>query len=528
MWIRFCLLVVIFFSSCQQKKPATLKPKILHMNIHQEPSNIDPRKGSDWISSVMHFNLFEGLIRLNPDGSLTPAQAESVDISTDLLVYTFHLRKTFWSNGEPVTAQDFEMSWKKILSPDFPAPNAHLLYPIKNAERAKKGEVPVEDVGIRSIDDKTLVVTLQYPVPYFLNLISFSTFFPVSYKIDTQVSDWTSDATPSFVSNGPFSLESWKHHNEMILQKNPLYWNRQSVQLDQIAISMIADGNTALHMFENGELDIIGLGISPIPTEALTKYAKKGLIHLNHFPGTTILCFNLDKFPFNNLLIRKAFAYALNRKDIVENITGAEGSVAQEIISPGLKNGISSSFLEDGNIFLAQQYLAAGLKELGLSLQEFPAITYSYTSTGTNHALAQAIQQQLAQHLGISIQLDRSDYKTLLEKLSTRTYTLAQSSWVAQYRDPMNILERFKYKSNIKNYPGWENPVFIQLLNKSILDRTPEERLKTLELAEAILIQEMPLVPLYHWSSAFMVQPYISGYETSPDGVFDYSHLQIK
>ncbi len=526
--LSFSLLLMVCFASCHKQAPPTLKPKILHMNIHQEPATMDPRKGSDWISSVMHFNLFEGLMRLNPDGSLTPAQAHSVDISEDLLVYTFHLRETCWSNGKPVTAQDFEMSWKKILSPHFPAPNAHLLYPIKNAEKVKKGELSFEELGVYSPNNKTLVVTLEHPTPYFLNLVSFATFFPVPYNIDSQLPNWACDAGSSFVCNGPFVLEQWKHHNEIVFQKNPVYWNIQAIQLEQIHIDMIADGNTALHMFENGKLDIIGLGISPIPADALIKYAKQGLLHVNHFPGTTIVCFNVHKFPFHNQHIRKAFAYALDRAEITQNIVGPEGITAYDIIPPGLKNDMSASLLEDGNVLLAQQHLAAGLKELNLSLQDFPTITYSYTPTGSNHALAQALQQQLEQHLGIAIALDKSDYKTHLDKLTSRNFEFAQSFWVAQYRDPMNILERFKYTTNIKNYSGWENPTYIELLEKSILASTPEERLATLTQAEALLVDEMPLIPLYHWSSAFMVQPHISGYETSSNGVFDYSHLQIK
>jgi oligopeptide transport system substrate-binding protein len=521
------LLFMVLFSSCQKKEPSPVKQKVLHINVHQEPVTMDPRKGSDWISTVMHFNLFEGLMRCNPDGSLTPAQAESVDISPDHLVYTFHLRDTVWSNGDPVTAQDFEMSWKKILSPEFPSPNAHLLYPIKNAERMKKGELSSEAVGIYVPDDKTLVVILEHPTPYFLNLVAFSVFYPVSHKIDINDSNWALEAGPSFVCNGAFSLGSWKHHNEVIFQKNPLYWNKKEIALDQIHVSMIADSNTALQMFENGALDILGLGISPIPPDALLKYAAKGLLHLNHFPGTTIICFNVDKFPFHNLHIRKAFALALDRKEVVENIVNSEGELAISFIPPGLKLGISLSFLDNCNLFLSKQHLAAGLKELGLSLEEFPPITYSYTSTGNNHALAQAVQQQLSHNLGITVNLDKSDYKTHMDKLSARTYELIQHFWVAQYNDPMNILERFKYKTNTKNYPGWENATFIQLLNKSVLDSTPEKRAQTLELAEALLLEELPLVPLYHWASAFITQPYVSGYETSANGAFDYSHLHL-
>lgn len=521
------LFFLVFLTSCGQKTPSSVNQKVLHMNVHQDPSTMDPRKGGDWISCVMHFNLFEGLMRLNPDGSLTPAQAESIEISPDQLVYTFHLRDTVWSNGDPVTAQDFEMSWKNILSPHFSSPNAHLLYPIKNAERMKKGNCTSQDVGIYAPDNKTLVVTLNYPTPYFLHLVAFSVFFPVSYKTDAHVVGWAQEAGTSFVCNGPFSLKKWRHHHEAVLQRNPFYWNRQNITLDQIHVSMISDGNTALKMFENGLLDIIGFGISPIPADALAKYAQKGLLHTNHYPGTTILCFNTNQFPFHNLHIRKAFALALNRKEIAENIAGPEGELATSIIPPALKLSASSYSVDNYNLFLAKQHFILGLQELGISSKEFPPITYSYAATGNNETLAQAIQEQLTHNLGITIYLDKGDYKTHMDKLTLRQFELAQSFWVAQYRDPMSILERFKFKMNGKNYPGWENSTFIDLLDKSVFTSHPEERARLLEQAETLLIEEVPLLPLYHWSSTFMTQPHVSGYETSNNGVFDYSHLRL-
>ncbi|HUD00978.1 MAG TPA: ABC transporter substrate-binding protein [Rhabdochlamydiaceae bacterium] len=172
-WIAVFILFLVFSSCTKQKEISPKRTNTLRMNVVREPSTMDPRKGSEFIGSTFHFILFEGLTRLNTDYSVSPAQARSIEISDDRKTYTFHLRGTKWSDGSPVIAADFEMAWKKILMPDFPAANAPLLYPIKNAEEAKRGLVPINEVGIRSIDDKTFVVELKNPTPYFLELVSF-------------------------------------------------------------------------------------------------------------------------------------------------------------------------------------------------------------------------------------------------------------------------------------------------------------------------------------------------------------------
>lgn len=511
------------FSSCGKEAPKKISQ--LRMNIIHEPGTMDPRRGSELIGSTMHFILFEGLMRLNPDGSLTPAQAKSVSISDDRLTYTFSLKETFWSDGSPVVAKDFEMAWKKILTPDFPAANAHLLYPIKNAEKAKRGLVSLPEVGIVSKGDKTLVVTLEKPTPYFLDLISFCVFFPVPYKMDEADPKWALEAGPHFVSNGPFKLAVWKHDNEILFEKNPLYWEANQIYLDKIHVSMVADENTAMHMYEKGDLDIIGMNTSPIPNEVLLKYQKLGLLQTQSTPGTTILCFNVNKFPFSNKNIRKALALAIDRQEIIENLTQLNEEIATGAIPPVLKGNKNRRFFEDNDAKRAKVYFKKGLEELGIAKEAFPDITYSYSISEANHKLAQAIQHQWKEVLGVRVRLQMSTHKVLVDNLGMRNFEIAQSLWMAQYRDPMNIMERFKFKTNVKNYPGWENPEFIRLLDKSAVDLSVEERNKTLEEAESLFIEEMPVIPLYHWKTSFMIHPNLTHEELMPGGAFDCTRL---
>lgn len=500
------LFTLSFCASCQKKTISSQEQRqTIHLNMKGEPATLDPRKGGDILSSHMHFLLFEGLVRLNDDGSISPSQAESYDVSADGLVYTFHLRNAPWSDGTSVTAYDFEKSWKDILSPSFPSVNAHLLYPIKNAERVKRGSVPSNAAGIEARDDKTLIVTLEKPTPYFLDLVSFCVFFPVNSKIDAAHPEWAYNAGPHFTSNGPFLLLEWKHNNEIIAVRNPNYWDQTRVIPDQIHFSMIDNETTALEMFENGALDMIGEPLCPLPIDAIASLKKSNSLCKHPAPETTIITFNVTKPPFNNAKIRKAFGYAIHRKDIVNNITQCDEQIATSAIPPLLKCNRTRSFFRDNDVIEARKLLKEGMMESGITLDDFKKVVLHYESKNINNKIAQAIQQQWAAALGILIQLENLDLKVLMDKLTKRDFSIAQTFWAAQYNDQMNILERFKFKENAKNYSHWENEDYIRLLDQSFY-QVGDERLSTLEKAEEIFLNEMPIAPIYHWDMTYMVR----------------------
>lgn len=516
-------------ASCQRKKTASHQDKArwIHLNLKSEPATLDPRKGGDVISSHMHLLLFEGLVKLNEGNTISPAQAKSFNISADGTTYTFILRDALWSNGTPVTAYDFEKTWKDILDPSFPSLNAHLLYPIKNAEAAKKGSVPLDEVGIFAEDPKTLVVTLEKPTPYFLNLISFCVFFPVNLQNDKEFPDWAHNVGEHYISNGPFILKEWKHDNEIVVEKNPLYWDSTRVRPDYIHFSIIDNEMTALQMFENGKLDMIGEPFSPLPIDALPSLKKKGRLFQHPVGGTTLISFNVDKAPFNNVKIRKAFAFAIDRDSIVKNITQMGEIIATNAIPPVLKNNRNHSFFEDGDIAQAKTLLEQGLRELGVTKDIFKEVSYYYSTSGLNHKIAQALQQQWQNALGIQVKIENIDHKILMNKLVKRDYCFAQGIWMAQYNDQMNILERFKLKENAKNYPNWENPEYARLLEESFFENGLK-RAEILEKAEEIFLNEMPICPIYHWGMTYIVQPYLNNIGLSPIGELIFEKLDIE
>lgn len=518
----FCLCIslslLFSLSSCSKSSyKKEQKKETLNVNLPEEPATMDPRKGGDVYSSSMHFLLFEGLTKITPTSSGAPAIAYKIDISEDKLTYTFHLRDSLWSDKTPITAYDFEYSWKSMLDPNFPSPSAILLYPILNAEEGKKGTLPLDAVGIHSVDEKTLVVTLKSPTPYFLNITSFCALFPVAKHNAEKHPNWSEELSPTFISNGPYKLTKWKHHNEIVLEKNPDYWNKEDIDLKRIHISLIDNENTALEMFENKELDILGSPFTSISIDASDVLNHKNV--LTAYPiGKTLSCyFNVQKPILNNKFIRKALSLAIDREAIVATVGILEDIPAVNCVPPVLKKGKNISFINSVDIVMAKYYFEQGLKELNIKAEDFSQLTMIYPSKDIFCKITQALQDQWQKHLGISIKLQSMDYKSFLTTIRKGDFDICQCQWIAQYDDPMNILDRFKTSSDPKNNSKWENQDYINLLNASAF-LSGKEREEVLDLAEAILMEEMPVAPIMHSSSVRMVQPYVKGIQTSSIG----------
>lgn len=529
MFKRFCtvLILPLFFIISCTSTPRANTQRQLKLSVPEDPQTMDPRKGGDAVSSHLHFMLFEGLTRLHEDGTTAPAQCYDIEISQDQRTYTFHLGRTKWSNGTTVTSYDFEQSWKEILSPSFPAPNAHLFYPIKNAEAAKNGKAPLSSVGIHAPDPGTLVVELQAPTPYFLQLISFCVFFPINTTLDASHPEWPCKVGKSFVCNGPFVLDSWRHHNEIIVKKNPHYRKADEIGLDSIHLSVIANEMTAYQMYENGELDFVGHPFSSIPTEVLVNQHNHGKLKISPAAATTFITFNTQCGPFQNANLRKAFAFAINREEIVMNMTELDEQVATDAIPSILKKGRSDHFFKDNNVPLAHQHLQIALKELGIQKKDLNNLTYCYSNSDSHHKIAQVLQNQWHETLGIRIKLQSMENKMLLDRLTKRHYDFAQTLWRAQYHDPMNILERFKLKHNPKNYAAWENYQFKELLEQSSLLHG-EERMEILRRAEKIFLEDLPIAPLYHWNFCYLHKPHVKNIQQSPVGGVFFERLSME
>lgn len=451
------LFLSIFTISCG--KDTNQKKKILRVHAFEDPYHLDPRMAGDTNSQISLRMLFEGLMRFNKDEKPDYAAADRVIISSDKKTYTFHLRESYWSNGEKVTAYDFEYAWKRILSPDFPSVFGYAFYIIKNAKLAKENNLPIDQVGIKAINDQTLIVELEHPAPYFLDLICNPIYSPAWRKLD-EIEPDLKRGMENFVSNGPFHLKSWELRNQLIFEKSETYWDHKSVKLYEVHIYLIPDENTALKMYELDEIDWIGPP-NNIPLDS-TPYLQKH--HKLLYPNSTKIKWfmvNVNQFPYNNNKMRKALAFALNRKAIAEHILQSGDTPLMSIL-PSNQSLRKEPYFQDHDIAKAKQLFNEALEEMNLSLDQFPPIRIQ--SIKQNYVLLQAIQEQWRKTFNIEVQLDLQEWNLCMVKLCHHEYDITLMSWESWFNDPIYNMEILRDTSTDKNYPGWENPRYTALL----------------------------------------------------------------
>jgi oligopeptide transport system substrate-binding protein len=465
------------------------------------------------VASQLHFMLYEGLLRLNPDMTIAPAAAKSWEISEDGKTYTFYLDDTKWSDGAPVTAHDFEFSWKSILDPQFPSPDAYLLYSVKNAKLAKKGNVPLDQVGIYTRGEKTLVVELEYPAPYFLQIVASSVLLPVR------------KGSEESCHNGPFKLKSRKFNQEIVLEKNPRYRKAADVKLKSICIEIIDREMAALHMYASGHFDLIGAPLSFFPAALLQDLEQKKLLSFFPVAATKFLSFNTTVFPFSNANIRRAFSMAIDRKSIVENITQLNEKEALSPIPSALFSDEVKPLISDADLRGAKECFKKGLEEL--KVEDLGSIPFMYVLSEINHLTAQALQDQWEKVLGVKVHLEHVEFKTLHERSSKGHFSIGLFAWLADYADPMNIIERFQDRTNHRNYSKWENNDYNQLVESALKASSPEQYIEKVRLAEQFLVDEAPFTGLYHENFVFLIHPYVKGFAISPLGHIYFDRISM-
>ncbi len=499
-------------------------PKVFRANLHSEPPTADPGIAEDATSGAVVRATFDGLTRLDKDAKPMNSVAQDVKISDDRKTYTFTLRDSKWSNGEPVTAKDFEFAWKRALDPKTASNYAYQLYYIKNGEKANKGEVPLDQVGVKALDDKTLQVELENPTPFFLELTAFYTYYPVNRKVVEANPKWATEAK-THVGNGPFKIESWEHKNKMVLVKNENYWDKDAVKLDRIEFAMIEDENTELSMWENGELDWAGAPMSSLPLDAVPALKESGKFKNYVTISTYMFKMNTEKPPFNNVKIRKAFAYAINRKEITDAVL-QQGQIPATGYVPPTMGLNPDGYFKDNDVDTAKKLLAEGMKELGIT--KLPPITFSYNNKGENAKIAEAVQDQWRKSLGVDVKLEAKEWKVYIEDLHQGNFQIGRMSWLGDFNDPINFLEVFKEKMGGNNDTRWENAKYKELLNQSAKETDPAKRKEILKQAEAILMDEMPMTPIYFRTESYVKNDKVKDVILDPLGNVDFKWATIE
>ena len=505
-------------------KEESTGPKVLRLNLHSEPPTADPALAEDSTSGALLRATFDGLTRIGEDGKPHESVAEKIDISEDGLTYTFHLRDSKWSNGDPVTAHDFEYAWKHALEPSVAANYAYQLYYIKNAQAFNTNKAKAEDVGVKALDDKTLEVKLENPTPFFLELTAFYTYYPVNKKVAEADPKWATEAK-THVGNGPFKMETWEHKSKLVLVKNENYWDKDAVKLDKIDFSMVEDENTELSMFDNGDLDWAGAPLSALPTDAIPALKESGKMQVHAIAGTYLYKFNTEQAPFNNAKIRKAFAYAIDRQSIVDNVTQANQQPAMGLVPPTMAVA-SEPYFKDNDIETAKKLLEEGMKEEGLT--KLPTITLSYNTSEGHKKIAEAVQDQWKKAFGIDVKLENKEWKVYLDDLHQGKFMIGRSSWSGDFNDPINFLELFKFKNGGNNDTKWENPKFQELRNQSALEKDEAKRKQILADAEKIFMDEMPAAPIYYYTHSYVKNDKVKGVVLDGLGFVDYKWATIE
>ncbi|USK51271.1 peptide ABC transporter substrate-binding protein [Bacillus sp. CMF12] len=477
-------------------------PQELRVNINTEPPSLNPGLAQDSTSGTVLRNVLEGLTRISPEGKPENAMAEDIKVSEDGKTYTFTIRDAKWSNGDPVIAKDFEYAWKWALDPANNSTYAYQLYYLEGAEAFNTGKGEKDAVGVKAVDEKTLEVKLVNPTPYFEELTAFYTYLPVNSKIAEADPEWATDAGENFTTNGPFHLAEWAHSDKIVLEKSETYWDAETVKLDSIEMIMINDPNTELSMFDNGELDWAGAPTGALPTDAMQALKDEGRLVTQPIAGIYNYKFNTTVEPFNNVNIRKAFAHAINRQELIDNILQGEQLPAMAIVPPSMFEENEKGYFSDNDVEKAKEYLQKGLEELGLKdASELPAVTLSYNTSEAHQKIAQAIQDMWKQNLGVEVTLDNSEWNVYLDKLDQMDYQVARLGWLGDFNDAINFLEMYRDADGGNNNTGWESKEFQDLLAKSATETDPEARQQLLKDAEAIFMEDMPVAPIYFYTN---------------------------
>ena len=493
-----------------------------------EPQDLDPHVVTGLLEHRILTSLFEGLAKLDTETlEPIPGVAESWEISEDGTKYTFHLRENAkWSNGDPVTSQDFLYAWQRILTPKMASEYSYMLFCLKNAEAFFKGEVPFSEVGAKALDDRTLEVTLAQETLYFLAMQIHYSWFPVHKATIEKFGDMAERGTQwtragNLVSNGPFTLAEWTPNKVIRVTPSPHYWNASAVKLKGVEFYPISSNPTEERSFRMGDLHVT----ETVPLNKIEVYLKNepDKIHLLPVFGSYFYRFNCTKKPFDDPRVRKALALAVDREQVVERVTKGSEMPACFFTPPGAKYYVAPEGVGH-DIETARRLLA----EAGYPNGEgFPKVELLYNTMDLHREIAQAIQHMWKRDLNIEIGLVNQDWKVYLNSMNQLDYDLARSSWYGDYLDPNSFLDCFVTGAG-NNRTGWSSPAYDALIAQAARERDPQKRNAIFFEAETILLDELPILPIYIYTQKYLQDPALKGLQPNVLAYTDYTNLYFE
>jgi len=534
LWMKLLsVIILVGLTGCgggESNVSAGNKTGTLYWGNGTEPQSLDPQIATGVpehhiISAVMEGLVLKDRKTLEP----RPGVAKSWDISDDGRVYTFYLRDNArWSNGDPHTAHDYAWSWWRALQPALGNLYAYMLFPIENAQKYYEGDISdFDQVGVKALDDRTLQVTLKYPTPYFLQLLDHYSLFPVHQATIEKFGDadqrgtrWTYEG--NLVGNGPFQLVDWKINRRIVVQRNPHYWDKENVSLNEIIFIPIENIVTEERMFRAGQLHVT----SSLPADKISVYreAKDPELRIAPYLGTYYYRLNVRKPQLKDPRVRRALAMTVDRQKLVDNITKGGQLPAYAMTPPGTMGYFPKSDLKFDPQGAKKLLADAGYP----NGDRFPPTEILYNTNEGHRKVAVALQDMWKKHLNIDIRLLNQEWKVYLDSESAGQYEISRAGWIGDYVDPNNFLDLFLCGGG-NNRTGWCNEEYDRL----ILDVAPSmsshsERLEVFQQAEKILLDDMPIIPIYTYTTVQLVDSSVKNFDANIMNAASYKDLYLQ
>ena len=479
----------------------------LNMRNTMEPTSLNTLLATYAYDFTPINAMIECLYRDDENDVPQPAGAETVDISDDKLVYTFHLREdATWSNGDPVVATDYEFAWQQALNPKVASDYAYMLYFIHNAEPYFNGEVEWSEVGVKVIDDHTLEVTLDNPLPYATDLFAFPTLAPINQKFYEEVgADKYATDAEYFCCNGMYELTEWSHNSEIVFEKREEYWNADAVGPDEIVYKIITDSQAGLNSYLSREIDYTDLDSGEVVQQAEAAGFEVGVKPAR---SSYYLIVNTEDEFMSNQNLRLALAYSIDKQALVDTVYQNDNQPMTSFTPPAIMGANDSSFQEalvaergemypaSGDLEKAQEYLQAALEELGCTVDELN-LSIDCADDSLRRNCATFLQEQWRQNLGIeNIAVNSMQTKQVSANRQSGDYCMSLGGWSPDYNDAINFLDLWVTDGG-NNDSFWSNEEYDNLIAQATAEADEEVRQQYLFDAEEILAAEMPVIPLY-------------------------------
>lgn len=527
----FCLLAGILLASCGKRETRVEfgnREQILFRGNGTEPAELDPQIVTGVTEHHTIMALLEGLVTEDPvDLHPVPGVAERWDVSEDGRVYTFHLRgDAKWSNGEPVTALDFWESYKRILTPTLASEYAYMHFVVTNAEVFNQGKLTdFNQVGYKALDEHTFQITLSNPTPYFLSLLNHTSWFPVHLPTVRKYGQpylrgnkWTRPG--HYVGNGPFVLDQWKVNAVIVAKKSPTYWDRDKVRLNEIRFYPIDSADTEERAFRSGQLHVTET--LPLSKIEVYKQRQPEVLRIDPYLGVYFYRLNVTKPPLNDKRVRLALAAGIDRQALVEKVTRGGQMPAYNLTPPGT-GGYNSRAKVSDDLTTARKLLAeAGFPDG----RGFPKVELLFNTSEAHRAIAEAIQQMWKVNLGIEVELVNQEWKVYLDSQHTLNFQICRAAWIADYVDPNSFLDMFLTGGG-NNDTGWSNAEYDGLIAAASRESDPARRMEIFQRAEALLLDEMPIIPIYFYTRVNLRRPELKGWHPNILDNHPYKHVYL-